>query len=354
MRHILVVCCLLAGLAFPAGASAVVRGTNVPAGDAPYAVALLAGASSLAEDWQRVFCGGSLVDARTVLTAAHCAARVPDGGAEVLAGRTNLLDTGGQRVRVQSVAIHPGFDAATFRNDVALLRLASPVRGTPVARGGDPAPGMSATVLGWGALAQGQRTQTAWLQAGSVPVLDDGACIAALGPGFDPATQLCAGAPGASADACQGDSGGPLVIGPAQVAVISNGRGCGRSPGIYTRLAAPAIASWLASALAHTSSPSPSVVASSDARERPRQHPVVQDVRRLGPKRFQISGYVTNATRTTRVHVQRRVGHHWVMVRRAEKLSADGRFRVVVRAPRWPRLRVMVVGSGGSRPAARR
>ena len=85
-----------------------------------------------------------------------------------------------------------------------------------------------------------------------------------------------------------------------------------------------------------------------------RQHPVVQDVRRLGPKRFQISGYVTNATPTTRVHVQRRVGHHWVMVRRAEKLSADGRFRVVVRAPRWPRLRVMVVGSGGSRPAARR
>ena len=98
----------------------------------------------------------------------------------------------------------------------------------------------------------------------------------------------------------------------------------------------------------------PKVVASSEARARLRQHPVVQDVRRLGPKRFQISGYVTNATRTTRVHVQRRVGHHWVMVRRAAKLTADGRFRVVVEAPRWPRLRVMVVGSGGSRPAARR
>jgi hypothetical protein len=214
MRHILVVCGLLAGLAFPAAASAVVRGANVPAGDAPYAVALLAGASSSAEDWQRVFCGGSLVDARTVLTAAHCAARVPSGGAEVLAGRTNLLDTGGR---------------------------------------------------------------------------------------------------------------------------------------LYTRIAAPAIASWLASALA----PTPHVVASSGLRVERRQHPVVQDVRRLGPRRFQISGYVTDARRTTRVHVQRRVRDRWVMARRAAKLSADGRFRVVVRAPRWPRLRVMVVGSAGSVPPGR-
>src|SRR4051812_28679561 len=350
MRHILVLAALLAALAFPAAASAVVRGANLPAGDAPLAVALLAGPSSSAEDWQRVFCGGSLLDARTVLTAGHCAARVADGGAEVLAGRTNLLDTGGQRVRVVSVAIHPDFDAATFRDDVALLRLAAPVGGARVTLGSDPAPGTSATVLGWGALAEGQRTQTAWLQAGAVPVLDDPGCAAALAPGFDPVTQLCAGAPGVSADACQGGSGGPLVVGSVQVGVISNGRGCGRSPGIYTRLAAPGIASWLTSA----TTPSRSVVASSGVRVARRQHPVVQDVRRLGPKRFQISGYVTNATRMTRVHVQRRVGHHWVMVRRAAKLTEGGRFRVVVDAPRWPRLRVMVVGSAGSRPGARR
>lgn len=238
MRRILVVCCMLTGLAFPTAASAVVRGANVPAGDAPYAVALLAGASSSAEDWQRVFCGGSLLDDRTVLTAAHCAIPVPNGGAEVLVGRTNLLDSGGQRVRVLSVATHPGFDATTFRNDVALLRLASPVRGTPVTLGADPAPGTSATVLGWGALAEGQRTQTAWLQAGSVPVLDDAACVAALAPGFDPATQLCAGAPGASADACQGDSGGPLVARGVLVGLVSWGSGCGQAenPGVYTRV----------------------------------------------------------------------------------------------------------------------
>ena len=298
MRHILVLFAVLAGLAFPAAASAVVRGANVPAGDAPLAVALLAGASSSAEDWQRVFCGGSLLDARTVLTAAHCAARVPNGGAEVLAGRTNLLDTGGQRVRVLSVAIHPGFDAATFRNDVAVLRLASPVRGTTVTLGSDPAPGTSATVLGWGALAEGQRTQTAWLQAGSVPVLDDASCVAALAAGLRPGDAAVRRRPGRERRRLPGRQRRPAGR------RVRAGRRHLQRPrvrpvaGIYTRLAAPGIASWLASAT--TPSPSPPGRGFIGRRARLRQHPVVQDVRRLGPERFQISGYVTNATRTTR------------------------------------------------------
>ena len=348
MRHILVLCSLLAGLlAGPAAAHAVVRGANVPDGAAPFAVALLAGASSSAEDWERVFCGGSLIDARTVLTAAHCAAQIGPRGAEVLAGRTNLLDDGGVRVRVASTATHPGFDPATFHDDVAILRLASPVAAAPIAlaaAGAQPVPGTPATVLGWGALAEGQRTQTAWLQGGTTALLDDAACVAALAPGFDPSSQLCAS--GERADACQGDSGGPLVVAGVQVGVISNGRGCGRSPGIYARLADPSIAAWIAAATA----PTARVVASSTVRQRP----VVEAVRRLGDRRFAISGHVENHTAGTRVRVQRRVGHHWVTVRRAAKLSAKGRFRVVVRAPRWPRLRVTLVGSAAPRRADRR
>ncbi len=347
MRHILVVCIVLAALAFPAAASAVVRGSNVPAGDAPFAVALLTGATSSAEDWQRIFCAGSLIDARTVLTAAHCATRIGGSGAQVLTGRTNLLDTGGQLVRVASVVVHPGFDPATFRDDVALLHLAAPVVAAPVglvASGADVAGGTPATVLGWGALAEGQRTQTAWLQRGATTVTDDAACVAALAPGFDPATQLCAGSQGAVADACQGDSGGPLVVSSGrstvQIGVISNGRGCGRAPGIYTRLSAPGIASWIAA----STSPVMQVVASSGTHAVVRQRPIVEDVRRLGPRRFAISGHVVNHTPRSRVRVQRRVRHRWVTVRKAARLSADGGFRVVVRAPKWPRLRVTVVG----------
>ena len=229
----------------PAQAHAVMGGSNVPAGAAPYAVALLSGTSRDGEDFQRVFCGGSVVGSRTVLTAAHCVSATR-GRLEVLVGRTNLLDLGGRRVRVAAIAVHPAFDPVTFHADVALLTLAAPAGVTPVALpapGDEPlsAPGGRATVLGWGDLAEGQRTQTAWLQAARVPIVSESACAGAHGP-----TLLCAGTLGV--DACQGDSGGPLVVGAGgrtvQVGVVSNGRGCGASAGSYVRLGAPEVASW--------------------------------------------------------------------------------------------------------------
>jgi trypsin len=316
----------------PARAQAVVGGANVPEGSAPYAVALLGGSDRL-EDWQRVFCGGSLVGPRTVLTAAHCA--LEPGPVEVLVGRTNLLDVGGRRVEVVDAAVHPSFDGWTFRNDVALLTLAEPVAAAPIALASPAealaaAPGTPAVVLGWGSLSSGQRTQTAWLQAGTVPILTDDACAAVA----DPATQLCAGPPAGAADACQGDSGGPLVatVGDrtVQVGIVSSGRGCGRAPGVYTRLAAPAVAGWLDARLGGdlvTASADPSVLV--------RLGPAVRTVRRLHGGRIAVRGTCSSRP----VTVQRRSGRRWVTVARAARCS-HGRFRVVFRAASVPRVRV--------------
>jgi secreted trypsin-like serine protease len=327
--------------AVPARAHAIVGGSNVPDGTAPYVVALLSGGSHHDRDeWERVFCGGSLVGPRTVLTAAHCAAQIGPRGAEVLAGRTNLLDVrAGRRVGVAAVTTHTGFDRTTFRDDVALLTLAAPVTQAPVALvapGQEAlwAPGAPATVLGWGHLTERQPSQTAWLQAGALSLVGDDACRAAQGWRFDPASQLCAGPPDGAVDACQGDSGGPLVVSAAgrlvQVGIVSSGRGCGRSPGVYTRLGAPAIADWIARELAAAST----LVAPASS-DRPlvlSPRPAVLSVRRVGARRFEVRGRVTHARASTTVAVQRRARGRWVTVARSVACTSAGRFRVTFRA----------------------
>ncbi|MEA2178995.1 MAG: hypothetical protein QOG77_2292 [Solirubrobacteraceae bacterium] len=332
--------------ALPARAHAVVGGSNVPDGTAPYAVALLAGTSAQGEEWERVLCGGSLLGPRTVLTAGHCAAEIGARGAEVLVGRTNLLDEGtGGRVRVAAVTVHPGFDRTTFRDDVALLTLAAAVPQAPVAlvAPGEDAlwtPGTSASVLGWGHLTEPQRSQTAWLQAGAVPIVADDACRASQGWRFDPATQLCAGPLDGAVDACQGDSGGPLVVSAAgrlvQVGIVSSGRGCGRSPGVYTRLGAPGISRWIAEAL------STLTVASADGPRTLAPRPIVQSVRRVARHRFEVRGRVAHASAGTEVVLQRRQGRRWVTVVRSAACTPAGRFRATVRADARPRMRAIV------------
>jgi secreted trypsin-like serine protease len=232
-------------LLLPASASAVVGGANAPDGSAPYVVAVLAGGP--ADAWERVVCGGTVVAPRIVLTAAHCV-RAAGARAEVLVGRTNLLDRRGRRIRVTAVEAHPRFDRHALRNDVAVLTLAAaaPVAPVAIATTGQSAlwaPGAHATVLGWGALLEGQRSQTAWLQAGDVAIAGEGSCS-------PDASVLCAGG---AVDACQGDSGGPLVVTvagrPVQIGIVSGGHGCGRAAGMYARLGAPGIAGWVARAL---------------------------------------------------------------------------------------------------------
>jgi trypsin len=192
------------------------------------------------------FCGGTLVAARKVVTAAHCVTTngSPDPAASfrVVAGRTDMRTNEGTTDEVIGVWVHPGFVSAAQGSDVAVLTLALPLRyqPLPMVGAGDTAsyaPGTQATVLGWGRTGENDQ-QSSTLRSVTVPIVADADCARAE-PDFKSPAMVCAGVPQGGRDACLGDSGGPMVVAGRLAGLVSWGEGCARpgKPGVYTRLA---------------------------------------------------------------------------------------------------------------------
>ncbi|MCK8675902.1 serine protease [Streptomyces lichenis] len=243
------------GTAAPAAAdSVVVGGQPVRAEDSPWVVAL-SSRDRFGGTRAGQFCGGVVVAPTQVVTAAHCLGPSVLGtdskeltDLSVIAGRTELRDSGGVEIAVTGTWISPSYDPATQAGDFAMVTLETALpRGYVIetAKAGDPAyrAGTRAAVYGWGDTT-GSGSYAYALRAAQVRVLDDAVCARAYpaesGGGYLPATMLCAGDPAGGRDACQGDSGGPLVARGRLIGLVSWGSGCGEAdaPGVYTRLSA--------------------------------------------------------------------------------------------------------------------
>ncbi len=105
------------------------------------------------------FCGETLVSARWVVTAGHCAKSLKPGAYTVHVGSTQRTDPpDGHSATVDKVIRHPGFIGGTEpRFDLLLLHLTTAVPDQPMRLIGTDAtenslwsPGSEATVLGWG------------------------------------------------------------------------------------------------------------------------------------------------------------------------------------------------------------
>lgn len=226
----------------------IIGGTEVSDGAYPFMAALRLKRPGSARG--KVVCGGSLIEAGTVMTAAHCVGNDPED-LEVVVGRTVLSDNQQGQVRnVVAVSSHPRFGTEPGY-DVALLYLDRSVEGIrPIqqpTRGTDALirPGAKATVIGWGNTDTGLPHNPDRLRQVDVPMLSHNECAIAYGPemginAYNRATDICAGVEGR--DSCQGDSGGPIfrtVPGTRtyiQIGVVSRGEGCAAQggPGIYT------------------------------------------------------------------------------------------------------------------------
>ena len=233
-------------------------------GPVPSSLAVVGGAPTdiSVHPWQALvitdsanrLCGGSILDTGWIITAAHCVVGIGADDVKVHVGLSTLASrSASNQASVSEVIVHPGWDESTFRNDVAVLRLAeplsysatvSPIR-LPIGLDAStwPAAGTPVSITGWGSTEFGGDPSNQ-LRAVQVQILGgpDQAECGRYGSNFDVATEICAGLPGGGADACQGDSGSPLVVDmagtPVLAGVTSVGYECARAeyPGIFTRL----------------------------------------------------------------------------------------------------------------------
>jgi hypothetical protein len=234
---------------------AIVGGTQTTISEFPWQAAIMT------SNGNSQYCGGSLVAAQWVLSAAHCFvdentnAITPASEIGVALGRTNWTLNDGQFLMVNQLILHPDYLASNkVSGDLALLKLAqaaalnADVQVIPMATTADAAqtaPGVTAWVTGWGNTTFGGTGSDVLLKV-DVPIVANQACIDA---GFNVIdSHLCAGGVEGK-DSCQGDSGGPLAVPNAQqngwllAGVVSYGpaNGCGLAniPGVYER-----VSSW--------------------------------------------------------------------------------------------------------------
>jgi hypothetical protein len=99
----------------------IVNGDAIPITDAPWQVAI-----TTTSGWQ--YCGGSIYNDSTIITAAHCAESTSASQTQIWAGVTNVSSNSVPRVQVSNVVLHPSYNTNTLDNDIALLWLATPPR----------------------------------------------------------------------------------------------------------------------------------------------------------------------------------------------------------------------------------
>jgi secreted trypsin-like serine protease len=211
-----------------------------------------------------IFCGGTVIGSRWIVTAAHC---FPPGTLEdeqyVFVGPVDLTDKAkGETLGIARIYPHERFNRLTFDNDIALLWLKSDTKiATPIdlLNPSDSvialAPKRKGRASGWGKTAEGG-SKSVKLKYVDVPIAEQQKCVNNYKRqnAHDIVTpnMLCAGFDTTDAgDACSGDSGGPLVVPVGSesafklAGAVSWGEGCSRAGlyGVYTRI--PIYIPWI-------------------------------------------------------------------------------------------------------------
>jgi Trypsin len=249
---------------------AIVGGAPISVQQAPWQVTVEAVFSISKGSSESILCGGSIVDASHILTAAHCVfiappdERIPPSDFVVRAGTSNLKSSEAeeQEVSVASVRVHPYYTYAPDSghvnpDDVAVLTLAEPLvfgpSVSPIALtslGTYPAEGASVDLTGFGE--QNPTTDELNGKLYSLGMTLGFSRECGGESGADNAVLLCASTP--SGSPCSGDSGSALAApgsSPALVGVMNDytvvaGKECAAGArGSFANVAAPEIQDFI-------------------------------------------------------------------------------------------------------------
>ncbi|XP_050305833.1 brachyurin-like [Anthonomus grandis grandis] len=205
--------------------SRVINGRDAPPGSFKYQAGIIINGAG--------FCGGSLIRANYILTAAHCIDQATE--TQVILGHhviQEALNTH-QVIVSRRHYVHPGWNPNVLQNDIALIKLPNKVDlNNPTIeiiqlaskRSSDFA-NANAVLSGWGRTSDASNTIANRLQNVNLEVLSNLRCrLAFLGQIVNDDHVCTSGSgPQGNVGACNGDSGGPLVVDNKQIGVVSFG-----------------------------------------------------------------------------------------------------------------------------------
>lgn len=230
--------CIECGESSAAPSSRIVGGTEAVNGAWPWQVSL--------QIIGRHICGGSIISPYWILSAAHCFQDYSDPDQwRVRSGGVRLSQMY-SIYSVDRIINHEHYNTETHDNDIALLKLNSPLSFTSTVKpvclpnfGMEFSAGSPAWITGWGTLSSGGFSPDTLNQA-EVTIYSRETCNEPqVLDGMITQSMICAGKLEGGVDSCQGDSGGPLVVKAGNVWWLAGdtswGIGCAlrNRPGVY-------------------------------------------------------------------------------------------------------------------------